>query len=105
MLLTFLLKVWTKKADLQWCDEKEPNMTKEETRVFKNCPKYWVCDIGCADGDVKVRYYCHITGKYRCCAHEDCNIYVKLNQKTHVVFHTKKLWFTVYCTRAREIQF
>ena len=39
------------------------------------------------DSDVKIRGYCHITGRYRGSAHRDCNINVKLNHEIHVVFH------------------
>ena len=34
-----------------------------------------------------IRDHCHIIGKYRGSAHRDCNINVKLNHKTSVVFH------------------
>ena len=40
--------------------------------------------------DVKVRDHCHITGKYRDSEHRDCNINLKLNHKTPVVFHNIK---------------
>ena len=43
-----------------------------------------------ADGDVKVRDHCDVTGKYRRPAHRDCNIDVKSNLKIHVVFHNLK---------------
>ena len=42
------------------------------------------------DGDVKVRCYCHITGKYGSSAHRDFNINVKLNHKVSVVFYNLK---------------
>ena len=40
--------------------------------------------------NVKVRDYCHITGKYRGSAQRDCNIILKLNHKIPVVFHNLK---------------
>ena len=43
-----------------------------------------------ADGNVKVRDHCDVTGKYRRPAHRDCNIDVKSNLKIHVVFHNLK---------------
>ena len=43
--------------------KKEPVMTKEENEDFENCTKFWICDNDYADNDVKVRDYCHITGK------------------------------------------
>ena len=33
-----------------------------------------------------------VTGKCRGCTHRDCNIKVKLNQKSYVVFHKLKLY-------------
>ena len=40
-------------------------------------------------GDVKVRDYCHIPGRY-INAHRECNIIVKVNHKIPVVFHNLK---------------
>ena len=65
-------------------------MTKEEDEDFENCTKYWICVNAYVDSDVKVRYHCHITGKYRCSAHKDCNIKIKLNHKIPIVFHCLK---------------
>ena len=69
---------------------KEFVMTKEDNQNFKNCTKCWICDNDYVDNDVKVRDYCHITGKYKGSAHRDCNINVKLNHKISVVFHNLK---------------
>ena len=66
---------------------KELVMTKEDHEDFENSTKCWICDNAYVNGDVKVRNYCHITGKYRSSAHRDCNINVKLNHKIPVVFH------------------
>ena len=41
-------------------------------------------------GDVKVRNHCHVTAKYTCVAHRDCDISVSLNYKTFIVFHILK---------------
>ena len=69
---------------------KELVMTKEDNEYFKNSTKCWICDNDYVDIDVKVRYHCHITGKYRGSAHRDCNINVKVNHKILVV-QPKKL--------------
>ena len=50
----------------------------------------WICDNVYVEGDVKVRDHCHITGKYRGSAHRDCNIKVKFNHKTPIVFQNLK---------------
>ena len=55
------------------------------------------------DSDVKVRYYCHITGKYRGSAHRDCNINVTLNHKIPIIFHSIKNYDS-HLINARTIQ-
>ena len=70
---------------------KELVMTKEDSEDFENSTKCWICDNDYIDGDVRVRNHCHITGKYRGSAHRDCNVNVKLNQKTPVLFHNLNL--------------
>ena len=47
-----------------------------------------ICDNDYVDNDVKVRYHCHITGKYRGSAHRNCNINPKLNHKIQSHFTT-----------------
>ena len=44
---------------------------------------------------VKIRDYCHITGKYRDSAHRDCNIHIfGLNHKIPVVFYNLKNYYS-----------
>ena len=69
---------------------KELMMTKKDNKNFENSTKCWVCDCDYIDNDIKVKYQCHITAKYRASAHRDCNTNVKLNHKIAVVFHTLK---------------
>ena len=69
---------------------KELVMTKGDNKYFENSTKCRICDNDYIDSDVKVRDYCHITGKYRGSAHGDFNINVKLNQKFPVIFHNLK---------------
>ena len=63
-------------------------MTKKMMKIFR--AKCWVCENVYVDGDVKVIYHCHITGKYRGYAHKDCNIKVKFNYKIPFVFQNFK---------------
>ena len=37
--------------------------------------------------DIRVRHHCHITGKYRGSAHQDCNINFQLSDKIPIIFH------------------
>jgi len=39
------------------------------------------------DKDIKVRDHCHITGKYRGSARQDCNFNFQLTDKIPVIFH------------------
>ena len=71
---------------------KELVMMKEDNEDFKNSAKCWICDHDNINTDVKVRDYCHITGKYRGSAHRDCNINLRLNHKIPVEFHNLKIY-------------
>ena len=57
---------------------------------MKNSTKCRMCYNDYIDGEVKVKDYCHIIGKYRGSEHKDCYINVKLNLKIPVVFHNLK---------------
>ena len=57
---------------------KELVMTKENS-------KHWIFDNNFAEGDVKIRDHCHVTGKHRQDAHSNYNISVSLNQKIPIV--------------------
>ena len=69
---------------------KELVMTKKDNEDFKNSTKCWTCNNIYVNGNLKVRDHCHITEKYRGFAHRDCNINIKLNRKSPVVFHNPK---------------
>ena len=69
---------------------KELVINKRNNKDFENSTKCWIYDNAYFDGDVKVRYHCHITGKYRGFAHRYCNISAKLNHKISVVFRNLK---------------
>ena len=94
MLFTILLLVWSKKVNIVVMRWKNYNieivMTKKDNEDFENLTKCWISDKAYFDSNVKVRDHCYITGKYRCSAHRDCNINVKLNRKSYVVFHNLK---------------
>ena len=50
---------------------KELVKTKKVDKEIDNSTKSWVCDYVYADGDVKVRNHCQITGKHKGSAHRD----------------------------------
>ena len=61
---------------------KELMMTKKDNENLENSTKCWNCNNDCIDNEVKARYHCHITGKYKRSAHRDCKIiYILLCNK------------------------
>ena len=72
-------------------NEKKMIITDEEEGQFKKCKVCNICDQKFKHTDVKVRDHCHITGLYRGCCHQGCNI--NLNHKNFqipVYFHNLK---------------
>ena len=63
-------------------------MTTEQNEEFERSNICWTCGKVIDIGDNKVRDHCHITGKYRSCAHWSCNINLKISKKVPVIFHT-----------------
>ena len=51
-------------------------MAKEGNQNFKNSTKCWICQNDYVDKYVKIRYHCHITGKYRGSVNIDCNMHI-----------------------------
>ena len=83
--------------DIEWCKKmkykqfnKDTILTKDDERNFKKADKCYICDKKCFTKDVRVRDHCHITGKYRESAHQDCNINYRLTNKIPVSFHNLK---------------
>ena len=65
-------------------------MTKENEIDFQKATKCHICDKPYKDKDIRVRDYCHITGKFRGSAHQDCNLKLQIKPETikiPVIFH------------------
>ena len=65
-------------------------MTKEDEEEFEKAKECHICDKKYTEKDIRVRDHCHITGKYRGSAHQDCNLKLKIepdNIKIPVIFH------------------
>ena len=65
-------------------------MTDDDELSFKLEQKCHICEESYKDKDVRVRDHCHITGKYRGSAHQDCNLKLRINPeeiKIPVIFH------------------
>ena len=65
-------------------------MTKDDEEEFKKAKECHICDKKYTEKDIQVRDHCHITGKYRGSAHQDCNLKLRVNPeeiKIPVIFH------------------
>ena len=65
-------------------------MTKEDEEEFKKAKECHICDKKYTEKDIRVRDHCHITGKYRGSAYQDCNLKLRINPeeiKIPVIFH------------------
>ena len=70
--------------------DKPLRMTKEDEEEFEKVKECHICDKKYTEKDIRVRDHCHITGKYRGSAHQDCNLKLRLNPeeiKIPVIFH------------------
>ena len=83
--------------EVNWCKQtmkkrfnKPLKMTKKNETDFQKAIKCHICDIKYTNKDIRVRDHCHITGKFRGSAHQDCNLKLKINPdniKIPVIFH------------------
>ena len=65
-------------------------MTKEDEKEFQKAKECHICNKKYIKEDIKVRDHCHITGKYRGSAHQECNLKLTVNPeevKIPVIFH------------------
>ena len=62
-------------------------MSKDDEEQFQKASKCYICDKEYMDKDTRVRDHCHITGKYRGSAHQDCHFNFRLTDKIPVIFH------------------
>ena len=64
-------------------------MTENDELCFKLTDKCHICGETYTDKDVRVRDHCHITGKFRDSAHQECNLQLRIkpeNLKIPVIF-------------------
>ncbi|KAL9963656.1 hypothetical protein ACROYT_G027183 [Oculina patagonica] len=65
-------------------------MTKYDEEEFQKAKACHICDKQYTDDDIRVRDHCHITGKYRGSAHQECNLKLRIESdkiKIPVIFH------------------
>ena len=72
---------------------KELIMSKDDENNFKKSTECHICNKKYNEKDIRVRDHCHITGKFRGSAHQECNLQLKIDAnhlKIPVVFHNLK---------------
>ena len=65
-------------------------MMKEDEEEFQKAQECHICNKQYTNEDIKVRDHCHITGKYRGSAHQECNLKLRIKPeeiKIPVIFH------------------
>ena len=65
-------------------------MTEVDEQHLKTMDGCHICGEKYTDKDVRVRDHCHITGKFRGSAHQECNLKLRIkpeNLKISVIFH------------------
>ena len=78
------------KKTMRRCFNKPLKMTKEDEVNFEKAKECHICNKQYTEKDIQVRDHCHITGKYRGSAHQDCNLKLTINPdeiKIPVIFH------------------
>ena len=83
--------------EVNWCKSimkkhfnKPLKMTEENEIDFQKATKCHICDQQYTDKDIRVKDHCHITGKFRGSAHQDCNLKLRIKPakiKIPVLFH------------------
>ena len=65
-------------------------MTEVDEQNFKTMDGCHICGEKYTDKDVRIRDHCHITGKFRGSAHQECNLKLRIkpeNLKIPIIFH------------------
>ena len=60
-------------------------MTNQDEEIYNNPQICWICNEELNTD--KVRDHCHITGKFRGAAHNQCNLKLKIPKKLAIIFH------------------
>ena len=76
--------------ETKYCSGMMKKHFNKELWNFESSTKCWICDNTFAKGDVKVRGYCHVTGKYSGSAQRDFNTNVNLSYIIPIVFTNLK---------------
>ena len=78
------------KQTMKQCFNKPLKMTSDDVAAFDKATQCHICNKQYTENDIRVRDHCHITGKYRGSAHQECNLQLRINPdeiKIPVIFH------------------
>ena len=78
------------KKTMKQCFNKPLKMTSNDVAAFDKATQCHICNKQYTENDIRVRDHCHITGKYRGSAHQECNLQLRINPdeiKIPVIFH------------------
>ena len=78
------------KKTMKQCFNKPLKMTSDDVVAFEKAQACHICNKQYTEKDTRVRDHCHITGKYRGSAHQECNLQLRINPdeiKIPVIFH------------------
>ena len=78
------------KAVVKKCFNKPLVMTEDDEQRFRTMDGCHICGNKYTDKDVRIRDHCHITGKFRGSAHQECNLKLRIKPediKIPVIFH------------------
>ena len=70
-------------------------MTEDDEQCFKTMEGCHICGQKYTDKDVCVRDHCHITGKFRGSAHQECNLKLRIKPddiKIPIIFHNLRCY-------------
>ena len=62
-------------------------MSEEEEHLFQKSNSCWIRKKFIDNDEKIVRDHCHVTGKFRGAAHQNCNVKFQLTKKVPVIFH------------------
>ena len=77
-------------------------MTKNDEEEFQKANECHICNKKYTNEDIKVRHHCHITGKYRDSAHQECNLKLRVypeEMKIPVIFHNLRGYHSHFIMR------
>ena len=90
--------------EVKFCKKIMKKEFNKPLRMTKDDECY-ICNKKYTNEDIKVRDHCHITGKYRGSAHQECNLKLRVNPeeiKIPVIFHNLRGYdshFIMQCKR------